>query len=72
VVKNNLDAYRGAYDSRSPLLFSFVYQNIDEVTVVNELTVRVATEVPWVAFPAALYNSGRGHGGPGPARCRHR
>ncbi len=59
VVKNNLDAYRGAYDARSPLLFSFVYENIDEVTVVNELTVRVTTKVPWVAFPAALYNSGR-------------
>ncbi|MCB1013431.1 MAG: hypothetical protein KDB15_17375, partial [Microthrixaceae bacterium] len=40
VVKNNLDAYRGAYDARSPLLFSFVLADIDSVEVVNELTVR--------------------------------
>ncbi|QXC62085.1 ABC transporter substrate-binding protein [Aquihabitans sp. G128] len=59
VVKNNLDAYRGAYDKRSPLLFSFVFKNIATVTAVNELTVKVTTKVPWVAFPAALYSSGR-------------
>ena len=29
------------------------------VEVVNELTVRVTTKTPWVAFPAVLYNSGR-------------
>jgi peptide/nickel transport system substrate-binding protein len=59
VVKHNLDAYRGAYEGRSPLLFSFVLDNIDDVEVVNELTVRVTTKVPWVAFPAVLYASGR-------------
>ena len=59
VVKNNLDAFRGAYDNREALLFSFVFQNIDSVEVVNELAVRVRTKVPWVAFPAALYSSGR-------------
>ena len=59
VVKNNLDAYRGAYEGRSPLLFSFVLANIDDVEVVNELTVRVTTKKPWVAFPAVLYASGR-------------
>jgi len=59
VVKNNLDAYRGAYAKRSPLLFSFVFKNIATVTAVNELTVKVTTKVPWVAFPAALYSSGR-------------
>ncbi|HEX2576333.1 MAG TPA: ABC transporter substrate-binding protein [Aquihabitans sp.] len=59
VVKNNLDAYRGAYDNRSPLLFSFVFQNIAAVTVVNELSVRVTTKTPQVALPAALYGSGR-------------
>ncbi len=59
VVKNNLDAYRGAYKGRSPLLFSFVMSNVDTVKVVNELTVRVTTKVPWVAFPAVLYASGR-------------
>jgi peptide/nickel transport system substrate-binding protein len=59
VVKNNLDAYRGSYEGRSPLLFSFVLDNIDDVEVVNELTLRVTTKVPWVAFPAVLYASGR-------------
>lgn len=59
VVKNNLDAYRGAYPGRSPLLFSFVLDNIDRVDAVNELTVRVTTKKPWVAFPAVLYASGR-------------
>jgi peptide/nickel transport system substrate-binding protein len=59
VVKNNLDAYRGAYDARSPLLFSFVLANISKVEALNELTVRVTTKKPWVAFPAVLYASGR-------------
>ena len=59
VVKNNLDAYRGAYKGRSPLLFSFVLKNIDTVSVVNQLTVRVTTKTPWSAFPAVLYSSGR-------------
>jgi len=59
VVKNNLDAYRGAYDNRSPLLFSFVLANISKVEALNELTVRVTTKTPWVAFPAVLYASGR-------------
>ncbi len=59
VVKNNLDAYRGSYEGRSPLLFSFVLANVADVEVVNELTVRVTTKVPWVAFPAVLYASGR-------------
>ena len=59
VVKNNLDAYRGAYPSRQPLLFSFVLANIAKVDTLNELTVRVTTKKPWVAFPAVLYASGR-------------
>lgn len=61
VVKNNLDAYRGVKGdhARSPLLFTFVYQDIDTVSVVNQLTVKVTTKVPWVAFDAALYSSGR-------------
>jgi peptide/nickel transport system substrate-binding protein len=59
VVKNNLDAYRGAYPTRSPLLFSFVLQNVADVEVVNELTVEVTAKTPWVAFPAVLYASGR-------------
>jgi peptide/nickel transport system substrate-binding protein len=59
VVKNNLDAYRGAYKNRHPLLFTFVFDNIATVSILNELTVRVTTKVPWVAFPAVLYSSGR-------------
>jgi len=59
VVKNNLDAFRGQYPTRSPLLFIFVFSNIAEVEVVDDLTVRVTTNEPWPAFPAALFGSGR-------------
>ncbi len=62
VVKNNLDAYRGAEGdhARSPLLFLFVLDNIDTVTADDAArTVTVTTKVPWVAFPAFLYSSGR-------------
>lgn len=59
VVKNNLDAYRGEYKGRSPLLFLFVFGNIASVEVVDDMTVKVTTKVPWVAFPAFLYGSGR-------------
>ncbi len=59
VVKNNLDAYRGAYPARNPLLFRFVYSEIKDVTVVDPLTVQVTTNSPWSSFPAALYGSGR-------------
>ncbi len=62
VVKNNLDAYRGAEGdhARSPLLFLFVLDNIDTVTADDAArTVTVTTKVPWVAFPAFLFSSGR-------------
>ena len=59
VVKNNLDAYRGAYPNRSPLLFRFVLDNIASVEALDELTVEVATSTPWVAFPWYLWNDGR-------------
>jgi peptide/nickel transport system substrate-binding protein len=59
VVKNNLDAYRGAYPNRSPLLFRFVLDNIAAVDVVDERTVEVRTATPWVAFPWYLWNDGR-------------
>jgi peptide/nickel transport system substrate-binding protein len=59
VVKNNLDAYRGAYPARSPLLFTFVFDNIADVEVVDPLTVSVTTKTPWPALPAHLYFSGR-------------
>lgn len=54
VVKNNLDAYRGTYPNRKPLLFSFVFSNIKDVSVTGPLTVKVTTKKPWVAFPAYL------------------
>ena len=60
VVKKNLDAYRGQYSEyRQPLLLMFALNNIADVTVENELTVKVTTVEPWVAFEAALYGSGR-------------
>src|SRR3954470_10329400 len=59
VVKNNLDAYRGKYPTRKPLLFLFVFQNIKATAVVNSSTVRVTHIKPWVAFPAYLYSSSR-------------
>ena len=40
VVKNNLDAYRGQYPTRSPLLFTFVFDNVESVDVVDDATVR--------------------------------
>ncbi len=59
VVKNNIDAYRGQYPARKPLLFLFVLQNISSVDVVDPLTLTVTTKTPWPAFPAYLHSSGR-------------
>jgi peptide/nickel transport system substrate-binding protein len=59
VVKNNLDAYRGAYPNRAPLLFKFVFgAYVKSTTVVDPMTVQVDT-VPWTAFPAYLYGAAR-------------
>jgi len=59
VVKNNLDAYRGAYPARAPLLFVFVLEPIQSVDVVDPLTVQVTMKQPWVSFDAQLYGDGR-------------
>lgn len=59
VVKNNLDAYRGQYEGRNSLLFVFVLQDIQDVTVADPLTVKVSMKRPWVSFDAHLYSSGR-------------
>ncbi|MFV0318696.1 MAG: ABC transporter substrate-binding protein [Microthrixaceae bacterium] len=59
VVKNNLDAYRGAYPNRTSLLFRFVLDNIESVQALDERTVEVRAATPWVAFPWYLWNDGR-------------
>ena len=59
VVKNNLDALRGAYAARAPLLNAFTLDNIASVEVTSPLTVLVVTKTPWVAFPAYLHGGGR-------------
>jgi len=59
VVKNNLDAFRGKYAARSPLLFMFVFDNVDTVDVTGPLTLKVTTKVPWPSFPSYLYANGR-------------
>jgi len=59
VVKNNLDAYRGQYPARKPLLFVFVFDDIKNVTVTDPMTVKVDMITPWASFPAHLYEYGR-------------
>ncbi len=59
VVKNNLDAYRGSYPARTPLLTVFVFEPIQSVDVIDPLTVQVTMKQPWVSFDATLYGSGR-------------
>ena len=59
VVKNNLDAYRGAYPTRSPQLTVFVFEPIESVEVVDDLTVEVTLKQPWVSFDATLWGGGR-------------
>ncbi len=52
-VKQNMDAWKRGR------LFQFVYSNMGDVTVVDDLTVKVATKTPWPAFPGYLYLQGR-------------
>lgn len=59
VVKNNLDAYRGQYEGRIAPLFTFVFSNIADVTVVDDLNVKITTKTPWPALPQALWGNGR-------------
>jgi len=59
VVKDNLDAYRGTFPKRKPLLFIFVFKYIKSTTLVDPMTVRVDMTKPWSAFPASLYSYGR-------------
>ena len=59
VVKNNLDAYRGAYPARSPQLTIFVFEPVESVEVVDDLTVEVRLKQPWVSFDDTLWGGGR-------------
>jgi peptide/nickel transport system substrate-binding protein len=59
VLKNNIDAFRGEYEGRASLLFAFLLTNVTDTEVVDDLTVRVTLEVPWPAFPAYLFSTGR-------------
>jgi peptide/nickel transport system substrate-binding protein len=58
VVKNNLDAYRGTYPARKPLLTLFQLKNIATVTAKDDMTVEVTMVTPWAAFPNALTSLG--------------
>ncbi len=59
VVKNNIDAGRGFYPARHPLLGPLVMTNWGDVTVTGPLTLAITTKTAWPAFPAHLYASGR-------------
>ena len=52
VVKQNIDAWRAG------VLLNFVFQNVSG-TAVSGNSVVVTTKVPWVAFPAFLWSTGR-------------
>lgn len=52
VVKQNIDAWRQG------VLLNFVFQNVADTRVEGNSVV-VTTKVPWVAFPAFLWTTGR-------------
>jgi peptide/nickel transport system substrate-binding protein len=52
-VVKNLDAYRAGP------LWGVVFADISDVQPVDNLTVLVTTRVPWIAFPAFLWGTGR-------------
>ena len=53
VIKQNIDAWRKG------ILLGFVFSNISDVAVTGPNTTVVTTKVPWVAFPAFLWSTGR-------------
>jgi peptide/nickel transport system substrate-binding protein len=61
VVKNNIDAWRGAYPTRTPILLGLVFgPYIDSITADDAArTVTVKTKVAWRDFDAALWGQGR-------------
>ena len=59
VLKNNIDAWLGRYPNRTTLLLDLVFDDLDTVEIIDDLTVRLTTTVPWPALPAYLYGGGR-------------
>jgi peptide/nickel transport system substrate-binding protein len=59
LVADNLNAYAGKYEKRKPLLFVFVFLDVDTITAPDAKTVVVKTKKPWVAFPWFLWSSSR-------------
>lgn len=59
VVKNNIDALRGVYPGRSSVLGAFALKPVKATKVVDDTTLKVEMNQPWVAFPAYLYGSSR-------------
>jgi peptide/nickel transport system substrate-binding protein len=58
-VKLNLDAFRGQVEGVVGPLLPIVFAPISSVDVVDDRTVTVAMNVPWVAFDATLWGTGR-------------
>jgi peptide/nickel transport system substrate-binding protein len=58
-VKLNLDAFRGEVPGVVGPLFPIVFAPISSVDVVDDLTVTVTMSIPWVAFDATLWGTGR-------------
>jgi peptide/nickel transport system substrate-binding protein len=58
-VKLNLDAFRGEVPGVVGPLFPIVFAPIGSVDVVDDLTVTVTMNQPWVAFDATLWGTGR-------------
>jgi peptide/nickel transport system substrate-binding protein len=58
-VKLNLDAFRGEVEGVVGPLFPIVFAPIASVDVVDDLTVSVTMNQPWVAFDATLWGTGR-------------
>jgi peptide/nickel transport system substrate-binding protein len=53
IVKRNLDEFRKGQ------LFSQVLADVTDVQVTGPLSVKVTNRIPWVAFPAFLWSTGR-------------
>jgi peptide/nickel transport system substrate-binding protein len=59
IIADNLKAYQGTYETRSPLLYVFVFQDIADIQATPENTVVVTTKRPWVAFDWFMWGSSR-------------